>query len=441
MILSLNFMQNKKPKILVISSANPLVGPGRSLLTRREAYNQEGIDADYLTLNPVEGYPDIRYVVEPRGKRSLRVRVRNYIKNHFVLNWRFFQPQGQHCFFYRWEEFPPVSNSELLAKLGDHYDLIQILFWQGMLSFSSIKALYKKYKCQVQFLSVDYSPMSGGCHFTCDCEKYKTGCYDCQGVLPLWANRFAHHNVMYRKRVYEQVKPIVFGNTFMHQYYEQSYLLKNVRYEKSSMTADLSVWCPQNKTAMRQKLGIDDKYSFILTFGCQSLNDPRKGMTYLLEALNKFYDQLTEEERESVFVLSMGRVTPDFEAQIPFDAKHLGFIEMSELPGVYSVADAFLCPSVYDAGPMMVNQSLCCGTPVIAFEMGAALDCVRDQGTGYCVPLMDSDAFADAIMKMYRQSAIEKQKMRDCALKFAQDHYSYKAKVKAMLDVYFKYQD
>lgn len=431
---------NKNPKILVISSANPLIGPGQLLLNQREAYMHEGIDADYLTLNPVEGYPDIRYVVEPRGKRSWNVRLRNFIKNHFVLNWRFFQPQGVHCFFYRWEEFPPVSNSELLSKLGEHYDLIQIIFWQGMLSFSSIKTLYKKYKCQIHFLCVDYSPMSGGCHFTCDCEKYKTSCHDCHGVYPLWANRFAHHNVMYRKRVYELVKPIVYGNTFMHQYYEQSYLLKNVYYQKSSMMADLSIWCPQNKTAMRQKFDIDDKYDFILTFGCQSLNDPRKGMSYLLEALKIFYSKLTKLEQEKVLIISMGRITPEFESQIPFAARHLGYIDIKELPGVYSVADAFLCPSVYDAGPMMVNQSLCCGTPVIAFEMGTALDCVRGLGTGYCVPLKDVDAFAEAIMKMYHQSPIEKQQMRDYALKFAQEHYSYKAEVKAMLDVYYKYQ-
>lgn len=158
---------------------------------------------------------------------------------------------------------------------------------------------------------------------------------------------------------------------------------------------------------LRNEFNIPIQKRFIFFFGAQSLNDKRKGISYLLEALEILYNQLTGEERDSILLLLAGRDIEPIKDKLLFDYKHLGFVSPDELPKIYSLANVFLSPSVNDAGPLMVNQSLSCGTPVVAFEMGTALDMVKDKGTGYCAKLLDSKDFAEGMKYVFRLSQDE----------------------------------
>ena len=64
-------------------------------------------------------------------------------------------------------------------------------------------------------------------------------------------------------------------------------------------------------------------------------------------------------------------------------------------------------PSVLDAGPMMINQALSCGLPVVSFEMGVALDVLKNAGTGYCAKLGDYEDFANGIHFIYSLNELE----------------------------------
>jgi glycosyltransferase involved in cell wall biosynthesis len=73
----------------------------------------------------------------------------------------------------------------------------------------------------------------------------------------------------------------------------------------------------------------------------------------------------------------------------------LGLLANNEqLAAAYQAADIFVCPSIEDAGPMMINQSIMTGTPVVSFEMGVALDLVITGETGFRAKLKDSADFA-----------------------------------------------
>ena len=62
----------KKTSILLISSADPLVGAGRVALDYYKAFRKNGLNIDFLTLYPVCGFPEIRYVdKKPQKWRAL----------------------------------------------------------------------------------------------------------------------------------------------------------------------------------------------------------------------------------------------------------------------------------------------------------------------------------------------------------------------------------
>ena len=155
--------------------------------------------------------------------------------------------------------------------------------------------------------------------------------------------------------------------------------------------------------SLKKKYGIPEEKTKIVFFGSQSLNDSRKGMKYLFEAFHILRHKMGS-AADSVFVLAAGRNFDAIKEKIPFCTKGLGYVAMNELPAIYSLATCFVCPSINDAGPMMVNQSLCCGTPVVGFEMGAVLQVVKDKGTGFCVKPKDSEALAEGIMQVLQMN-------------------------------------
>lgn len=427
-------MSKKEPRILFISSANPLVGPARLALDYTQAMRENGLEVDLLTLNPVESHPEFLFVNDTITNRLKKKFVK--LKNKLL---KIYAKDG-YCFFYRKETSPPVDAEAVLKQITKQYDIVFILFWQEMLSFKTIEKIFDKLKCQIHFRCVDYSPMSGGCHFTCNCERYKVGCGKCPAYNSDNENDFTHWNVKYRQRVYDKVNPVVYGNTYMHRYFNESYLLKTVRKEKSLPLIDETIYYPHDKNKLRLKYQIPSEVKFIIFFGCQSLTDVRKGMNLLLESLNLFFEKVGENS-ENILLLIAGRNYNLISEQIKFKSIDLGFLPYDILPEIYSLADVYLSPSIHDAGPSMVNQSISCGTPVVAFEMGTALDVIKNQGTGYCAKLGDVKDFAEGIYHIYKLNDEERNDMMHKCVDFANQHTTKKAFVQHLLSVYNRLKD
>lgn len=424
----------EKPRILLISSANPLVGAGRVALDYYKAFLQDNYEIDFLTLYPVEGYPKIKYVYKkPSG-------LRNWVKHVLYRITGKGAVKPGYFFFYSKEQLPPVPVRKVLNKLDKRYDLILVLFWQELLSFKTIKLLFINFHCQIHFMGIDYSQMSGGCHFTGDCSRYQVGCGMCPAISSNKLKDFTYYNVRYRQKIYQMVNPIVYGNSYMrNNFYSNAFLLKNARVEQSCDIYDMDEFFPMDKKALRNEYSIPSLKRFIMFFGCQNLNDPRKGVSFLLESIYLFWKKLDRSERNEILIIVAGNQFSLISGKIPFDSIDLGFVEMKRMPELYSLADVYLSPSVNDAGPMMVNQALCCGTPVVAFEMGTALESVKDKGTGYCAKLMDSEDFARGIEYVYRMSDEAKCSLRTKCRDYAINTFSYAARVKTINEIYKKY--
>ncbi len=425
-----------KPSILIISSANPYVGPGVLALDMYNAFQKQHFDCDLLTQYEVTDHPEILYV-EKNPEFSFWTKLKKkigYYKERIFPT----KKSGPFFFFYKEEENPPVSVNSVLKAIPKKYDIVMIIFWQGLLSFKTVLKLYEQQKSLFIFRNVDYSTMTGGCHFVGNCERYQIGC----GACPVWnsidENDFTAKNVKYRENVYKLVKPVITGNYYMHQYYRRSYLLRNMQYELTFPIIDTDKYTTLDNSMLRQQHSLPSD-AFVISFASQSLTDERKGMKYIFEALQKFRSALTEEEANNVVVITAGR-SNDINDKIPFKTKHFGFVSHDFLPQFYNMANVYLCSSVNDAGPMMVNQAICCGTPVVGFEMGACLQIVKGCGTGYCAKLRDSDDFARGIFKIYSLSLEERISLKDRCRSLGVEKHSYKAQTNFVMDVFRRYK-
>lgn len=431
-------MPTSNPRILVLSSVSPTVGPAIIGEQIYEALKQKGLEVDFMTKYPEPDHPEYLWVVKENYDRNIFVRIKRRLLWLLVGG---LPKEDGHYFFYTYENYPPVPSRLLLKAIKKQYDLVYIVFWQGLLSFESVERLYDKLHCQIQISSVDYSQMSGGCHFTGDCQRYKVGCGMCPAFHSKRKNDFTAWNVRYRKRVYDKVKPIVGGNDYMYHFYKESFLLKGVRIEMGeSPIINTTIFHPIDKDDLFRKYNIPENKKYIVMFGCQSLGDERKGISYLMEAFDALF-RLLGEKSDEVLIVAVGNHFESIKDRIVFDSKGFGYVPMNTLPELYSMATMFVCPSVNDAGPMMVNQSLCCGTPVVGFDMGAVKQVVKDLGTGICVPLRDSDALAEGMLKIIQMPQEEYMKMSVRAREVALQTSSYEAQANQILSIYRKYKE
>jgi glycosyltransferase involved in cell wall biosynthesis len=148
----------------------------------------------------------------------------------------------------------------------------------------------------------------------------------------------------------------------------------------------------------------------VLFFGTALLTDSRKGMSYLSDALEILGRNLKKTEggwgRDDILLLIAGEKGGGLFDALPFRKIELGYLRGdAALALAYQAADLFVCPSVEDAGPMMIPEAMLCGTPVVAFDTGGAPDLIRPHENGYLAKRRDSNDLADGIRRLLNQEA------------------------------------
>ncbi len=108
----------------------------------------------------------------------------------------------------------------------------------------------------------------------------------------------------------------------------------------------------------------------------------------------------------------------------------LGFVPEADLPGLYAHAKALLFPQYEDAG-IVALEAQACGTPVIAYGVGGALDAVIDGKTGLFFEKQDVDSITDAINRFSTHTWNSSIIMQH-AKQFAQSEF--RKKMKATID-------
>lgn len=80
---------------------------------------------------------------------------------------------------------------------------------------------------------------------------------------------------------------------------------------------------------------------------------------------------------------------------------HLGFVDQHTLTLAYQAANVFINASIDDAGPSMINQSILCGTPVVCFDNGTALDVIENGVSGYKCNVKDIGGLVNGLSSIY----------------------------------------
>ena len=288
------------------------------------------------------------------------------------------------------------KTKKIIKKIGFKPDAIIYLFQQKFLNAKNLFELNKFTGAKIFWYLMDTAPLTGACHYSWDCERYKKGCGCCPALFSSNENDQSAINLSFKLKYLSKTNISIISPTeWQHIKAVESTLFKFKPIEKILLSIDSDQYNCVPKTIGKEKLNIPVNKKVIF-FGATSINHTRKGMQQLIEAL-QILKESNNLKNENILLLVAGELKKNKD-QFPFEYRELGLLANNEqLVAVYHAADVFVCPSIEDSGPMMINQSVMTGTPVVSFEMGVSQDLVLTGITGYRAKLKDSRDLAKGI--------------------------------------------
>lgn len=359
---------------------------GRAALRLHRAFLEAGLESSILSLLPGTTEENgIKYL----GKKSVLVGKLDYKIQKFLTR----NTNKQFGLF----TFPVFGTDITEIDIVKQADVIYLhwVLW-GLLNLRNIETLAKTGKPVIFFMH-DMWPITGGCHHSFSCLKYKDQCKDCQVFTVKTRWDFALHGFRRKSILYSKYNNLYFvaPSRWLHECAKQSQLTKNNPVFYIPNIINPGLFKPFDKKVAKHILNIDPAHH-VIAFGAVGVDSPYKGWSYLKKALDMIHE---EPEQINVTVLIFGS---GFDAnvmnQIPFNVKYVGFIkdELS-MSLIYNAADVFVAPSLAEVFGYVILESLCCGTPVVAFNVGGIPDLIKHKGNGYLSKYKDADDLANGI--------------------------------------------
>jgi glycosyltransferase involved in cell wall biosynthesis len=180
---------------------------------------------------------------------------------------------------------------------------------------------------------------------------------------------------------------------------------------------DTSFWKRQNIKNIKKKLNI--KRKIVITFGATVVEDPRKGLLYLLDSLRflnfDFELFLFGNIFDKNFLKKINNLS---------NIRYLGNITDNVfLRNIYSVSDVVVIPSLIDNSPNILFEANSCGVPVVAFNNSGIKDFILHKKTGWLANNKNSKDLAMGIkycINNKNQKLLKKNARDFCVKKFSE---------------------
>mgnify|MGYP006081258713 CR=1 FL=1 len=313
-------------------------------------------------------------------------------------------------------------------KIFKEADIIHI-HWlnQGFINLSHLKNCNKA----IVWTLRDMWAFTGGCHWSSDCEKYKTGCGACPVLLSKKVKDITTGN---------QNKKIDFVNSnknisitaisgWLGKLGESSLVFKNKEILNMGNNVEIEHFFPVDKQKAREKIKIRTQKK-ILIYGSQNPQAKRKGWDILLQSFKNL-------DLSKYYLIIFGSFWSHRSLDdLGIEYKSFGYIkDVSMLRHIYSAGDFFLAPAIQDGWPKTFGESLLCQTPVISFKNSAIGDVLTHNETGYIVENYDSNELSNMIKDLSKPSmdtSIVQKNGRNLIL----NHYSPSSIAKKYISLY-----
>ena len=369
-----------------------LGGAARASYRLHTGLLQAGVDSSMLVLSRASDDPTVR-VHTPGRQALLRLRRANMRRQMAVDSRR---ASRRHI------KGDPFTDDRSPAgiDLSRHVAGIQILNLHWVAGFVDLTWLFSSLEpaTKIVWTLHDQNAMTGGCHYDGGCDRFTKQCGACPQLGSddehdlsnrIWIRKFKALSHLQTSRV-----RIVGCCRWASREASRSGLLSRFQVQTINYGLDSRLFCPRDRSASRSVLGIPEN-ARVLLFVAASIDDERKGFSYLRKALEQLSDV------PELLLVSVGARNVEL-TSVPRHL-HLGKVESDYLLSIiYSSADVFVIPSLQEAMAQTALEATACGTAAVGFDVGGIPDVIQHGVNGELAQRADSNSLGLSIGRMLR---------------------------------------
>lgn len=281
--------------------------------------------------------------------------------------------------------------SNFIDKINEINPDIVHLHWVcgGMINIKHLSSI----KAPIVWNCQDMWPLTGGCHYDEECKGYEKKCGNCVVLKSNNKNdlsRFVFNNKL---RSYNKISSltIVGVSQWIAGCAKESGLFAKREIVNIPNCFDTDLFKPIDSNFSKRLFGIPQDKKIILFGAMNSLGDPRKGAIELFSAINRL-------DIENTVLVIAGSSKPKIDLNLKYETYFISPIKDEILlPIMYNVADVMIVPSLQENLANSILESLSCGIPVVAFDIGGNKDMIEHKRNGYLANRFDSQDMADGI--------------------------------------------
>lgn len=332
--------------------------------------------------------------------------------------------------FFSGAEFYHIPYSDFDITKSDLYQAADIIHLHWVAGFLDYPSFFSKNKKPVIWTLHDQGPFSGGLHYMEYSSDFDVNGSPVKRVFTQEGKDLLHKNRKGKELALAQFKKnkvcIVTPSNWLNQ---ES--IKSIFNSLPHFVVPYGIpssFSYLEKSIARSHLNLP-KERFILLFVADSIDNNRKGFNILFQALK-------EVDIPNLMILTVGNnseISSNLQ-NLSFDFHNFGRIENEKyLATIYSSSDFFITPSFEDNLPNTVLESLCCGTPVLGFDIGGLMDVVTENSNGNLAKPLSSKSLTGLIMRAYTDSnSFDRKNISNCAI----TKYSQEKQANCILNIY-----
>ncbi|MGB3309224.1 MAG: glycosyltransferase family 4 protein [Nodosilinea sp.] len=279
----------------------------------------------------------------------------------------------------------------------------------------------------------DMWSFTGHCTYSYDCNRWQTGCGKCPypDTYPNIRRDVTHWEWKLKNWVYNRSDLTVVAPSRWLKAQAEASLLGRFSVHHIPYGINTDVYHPLDSELCRTALGIPPKKQ-VLLFSAVKHTDFRKGGDLLVKALG----QLPKTLKQNCVLLTLGNSGQQLAATVDMPVVDLGYVSSDQLKAVaYSAANLFLFPTRADNLPLVLQESMACGTPMVSFDIGGVSDLVRPGITGYLAQPENIDDFCKGIVNLLSDNN-KRQAMGENCRRIALEEYTLDLQAKRYQHLY-----
>lgn len=245
----------------------------------------------------------------------------------------------------------------------------------------------------------DNWPFTGHCGCYIDCKRWQSGCGSCPDLNrpPAVLRDMTRENWRFKKDIYQRSRIAVSTPSRWQIENVKRSMLKPEECRLMPYGVDTSTFHSGDRQSARQRLGIPAD-TFVCLFAAVSGSsfNPYKDFLTVKQAIDVAVRATHPSE---MLFICLGNSNGDEAGRVLYP----GYItDPAVMADYFRAADVLLHAARADNSPFVILESLACGTPVIATDVGGISEQIVDGKTGYLVPRGRSDLMADRLLELLK---------------------------------------